>query len=182
MYTALGSDVTFIEAMPKIMLGFDAEIGKQAERILINPRNIDYVTNVLATKVTPGVPGEKPVTIELSDFKTREVVDTMEVDACLVATGRAPYTEGLNLASVNVETQRGFVRVNGGMQADGQGRRRRGGRRCIGDANGKLMLAHAASAQGIAAIECMNGRDNVLNHNSVPAACFTHPEVSSGTH
>ena len=49
---------------------------------------------------------------------------------------------------------------------------------CIGDANGKLMLAHAASAQGIAAIECMNGRDNVLNHNSVPAACFTHPEVS----
>ena len=65
VYTALGSDVTFIEAMPKIMPGFDAEIGKQAERILINPRNIDYVTNVLATKVTPGVPGEKPVTIEL---------------------------------------------------------------------------------------------------------------------
>jgi dihydrolipoamide dehydrogenase len=49
---------------------------------------------------------------------------------------------------------------------------------CIGDANGKMMLAHAASAQGIAAIECMQGRDNVLNHNSVPAACFTHPEVS----
>ena len=49
---------------------------------------------------------------------------------------------------------------------------------CIGDANGKMMLAHAASAQGISAIECMNGRDKVLNHNSVPAACFTHPEVS----
>ena len=49
---------------------------------------------------------------------------------------------------------------------------------CIGDANGKMMLAHAASAQGIAAIECMVGRDRVLNHMSVPAACFTHPEVS----
>jgi hypothetical protein len=49
---------------------------------------------------------------------------------------------------------------------------------CIGDANGKMMLAHAASAQGIAAIECMQGREQVLNHNSVPAACFTHPEVS----
>ena len=48
---------------------------------------------------------------------------------------------------------------------------------CIGDANGKMMLAHAASAQGIAAIECMQGREQVLNHNSVPAACFTHPEV-----
>lgn len=49
---------------------------------------------------------------------------------------------------------------------------------CIGDANGKLMLAHAASAQGICAVECMAGRQKVLNHNSVPAACFTHPEVS----
>merc|ERR1719454_1202052 len=42
VYTALGSDVTFIEAMPKIMPGFDGEIAKQAERILINPRNIDH--------------------------------------------------------------------------------------------------------------------------------------------
>ena len=178
VYTALGSDVTFIEAMPKIMPGFDAEIGKQAERILITPRNIDYVTNVLATKVTPGIPGEKPVTIELSDFKTREVVDTMEVDACLVATGRAPYTEGLNLASINVETQRGFVPVNERMQVTDKDGNVVEGVWCIGDANGKMMLAHAASAQGIAAIECMQGRDNVLNHNSVPAACFTHPEVS----
>ena len=50
---------------------------------------------------------------------------------------------------------------------------------CIGDANGKMMLAHAASAQGIAAIECMCGRDKVLNHNSVPAACFTHRRCPS---
>jgi hypothetical protein len=49
---------------------------------------------------------------------------------------------------------------------------------CIGDANGKYMLAHAASAQGISAIENMLGRPHVLNHLSVPAACFTHPEVS----
>lgn len=42
---------------------------------------------------------------------------------------------------------------------------------------GKLMLAHAASAQGISVVETMCGRDNVLNHLSVPAACFTHPEV-----
>ncbi len=48
---------------------------------------------------------------------------------------------------------------------------------CIGDANGKLMLAHAASAQGISAVETMVGREHVLNHLSVPAACFTHPEA-----
>lgn len=45
-------------------------------------------------------------------------------------------------------------------------------------AAGKYMLAHAASAQGISAVENMCGREHVLNHNSVPAACFTHPEVS----
>ena len=41
----------------------------------------------------PGEPGVRPVKIELTDFKTKEVVDTLEVDACLVATGRAPYTQ-----------------------------------------------------------------------------------------
>ncbi|KAJ6357080.1 hypothetical protein OIU78_005045 [Salix suchowensis] len=49
---------------------------------------------------------------------------------------------------------------------------------CIGDANGKMMLAHAASAQGISVVEQLTGRDHVLNHLSIPAACFTHPEIS----
>jgi dihydrolipoamide dehydrogenase len=49
---------------------------------------------------------------------------------------------------------------------------------CIGDANGKMMLAHAASAQGISAVENALGRPHVVNHNNVPAACFTHPEIS----
>lgn len=60
-------------------------------------RNVQGVregpVGVLATKVTPGVPGVKPVVVELTDFKTKEVVDTLEVDAVLVATGRAPYTQ-----------------------------------------------------------------------------------------
>ena len=53
VYTALGSDVSFIEAVDKIMPGFDGEIAKLAERMLITPRNIDYRTGVLATKVRP---------------------------------------------------------------------------------------------------------------------------------
>nr|GMD40596.1 dihydrolipoyl dehydrogenase 2, chloroplastic-like [Ipomoea batatas] len=84
------------------MPGFDPEIGKLAQRILINPRNIDYHTGVFASKITPAKDG-KPVTIELIDAKTKEPKDTLEV----------PHLY------------------------------------CIGDANGKMMLAHAASAQGI---------------------------------
>ncbi|XP_057958590.1 dihydrolipoyl dehydrogenase 2, chloroplastic-like isoform X1 [Malania oleifera] len=49
---------------------------------------------------------------------------------------------------------------------------------CIGDANGKMMLAHAASAQRISVVEQVSGKDHVLNHLSIPAACFTHPEIS----
>jgi dihydrolipoamide dehydrogenase len=82
------------QAMDKLMPGFDTEIARMAQRLLIQGRPIDYHTGVIATKVTPGVPGVKPVTIELTDFKTKKVVETLEVDACMVATGRAPYTNG----------------------------------------------------------------------------------------
>merc|ERR1719502_838425 len=49
---------------------------------------------------------------------------------------------------------------------------------CIGDANGKFMLAHAASAQGISAVENIVGRRHVVDHDMIPAACFTHPEIA----
>lgn len=87
VYTALGSEVTFIEAMDNLMPTFDREIAKLAQRLLINPRKIDYQTGVIATKITPGIPGVKPVVIELADFKTKEPRESLEVDAVLVATG-----------------------------------------------------------------------------------------------
>merc|ERR1712124_225648 len=49
---------------------------------------------------------------------------------------------------------------------------------CIGDANGKMMPAHAASTQGISAVENMCGREHVVDHDTIPAACFTHPEIA----
>jgi hypothetical protein len=180
--------VTFIEAMPNIMPGFDKEIARMAQRLLINGRPIDYHTNVLATKVTPGVPGEapanppctgapglaallhqaccrwppvaasldgthmpsaasippqrspagnpscqpthpnppppaagvKPVLIELTDFKTKEMVDTLEVDAVLVATGRAPFTQVRAPRRPSVDQGRG---KGGGRGGRGGGER-----------------------------------------------------------
>ncbi|KAL9240255.1 hypothetical protein vseg_014497 [Gypsophila vaccaria] len=177
VYTALGSEVTFIEALDQLMPGFDPEIAKLAQRVLINPRKIDYHTGVFATKITPAKDG-KPVTIELTDAKTKEVKDTLEVDAALIATGRAPYTEGLGLENISVETQRGFIPVDERMRVIDSNGKLVPNLYCIGDANGKMMLAHAASAQGISVVEQVTGRDHVLNHLSVPAACFTHPEIS----
>ncbi|XP_037491992.1 dihydrolipoyl dehydrogenase 2, chloroplastic isoform X2 [Jatropha curcas] len=177
VYTALGSEVTFIEALDQLMPGFDPEIGKLAQRVLINPRKIDYHTGVFASKITPAKDG-KPVTIELIDAKTKELKDTLEVDAALIATGRAPFTNGLGLENINVVTQRGFVPVDERMRVIDADGNLVPHLYCIGDANGKMMLAHAASAQGISVVEQVTGRDHVLNHLSIPAACFTHPEIS----
>jgi dihydrolipoamide dehydrogenase len=71
VYTALGSEVTFIEALPMLMPTFDREIAKQAERMLIRDRAIDYRLGVFAAEVTPGIPGVKPVTIKMIDANTK---------------------------------------------------------------------------------------------------------------
>ncbi|KAG8462545.1 hypothetical protein KFE25_010370 [Diacronema lutheri] len=179
VYTALGSEVTFIEALDRIMPTFDQQIAQVAQRILVRPRAIDSRTGVFAAKVTPGVRGEKPVRIEMIDAKTKELAEVLEVDACMVATGRVPYTQSLALDAVGVETERGFVQTNEMMQV----LTKPGGQvvpnlYCIGDANGKMMLAHAASAQGISAVENIAGTVHKVNHEAIPAACFTHPEIA----
>jgi len=178
VYTALGSEVTFIEALPRVMAGFDKQIAQMAERLLIRPRPIDYYTGVFAAEVIPGEPGVKPVTIKMIDANTKEHTETIEVDACMVCTGRAPFSEGLGLDDINVQVNRGFVQVDEKMRALDTDGNVIDGLYCIGDLNGKMMLAHAASAQGISAVENMCGDEHVLNHDAIPAACFTHPEIA----
>ncbi|MDJ0843703.1 dihydrolipoyl dehydrogenase [Crocosphaera sp.] len=173
IYTALGCEVTMIEALDTLMPGFDPEISKLAERTLIKARDIETYAGVFATKVTPGA----PVTIELTDAKSKEVIDVLEVDACLVATGRIPATKNLGLENLGVETNRGFIPVNDKMEVlrDGEPVPHLW---AVGDANGKMMLAHAASGQGVIAVENMCGRATTIDYRSIPAAAFTHPEIS----
>ena len=174
IYTALGCEITMIEALDNLMPGFDPDIAKLAQRVLIAPRDIETHVGVLAQKVTPG----SPVVIELADMKTKKVIEVLEVDACLVATGRIPATKDLGLETVGVEPdRRGFITVNDKMAVlvndqpvDNLW--------AIGDATGKMMLAHAASAQGITAVENICGRSREVDYRSIPAAAFTHPEIS----
>lgn len=174
VYTALGSEITMIEALDQLMPTFDPDIAKLATRILITPRDIETHVGVFATKVIPG----SPVVIELTNPKTKEVVDVLEVDACLVATGRIPATQNLGLEAVGAATdRRGFIPVNDTMAVLSAGEPVPH-LWAIGDATGQMMLAHAASAQGIAAVENMCGRHRTVDYRSIPAAAFTHPEIS----
>ena len=99
----------------------------------------------------------------------------------MVATGRVPNTNDMGLEDAGITTQRGFVNVNEKMEVMSSFEDDATvipNVYCIGDANGKMMLAHAASAQGISAIENIVGREHVVDHDAIPAACFTHPEIS----
>jgi len=173
VYTALGCEITLIEALDQLMPGFDPDIAKLAQRVLITPRDIETRVGMLAKRVIPGT----PVVIELADAKTKEVVEVLEVDACLIATGRIPYTKNLGLESVEVAVdRRGFIPIDDYMAV------LNGGEVvphlwAIGDATGKMMLAHTASAQGVAAVESICGRPRSVDYHSVPAAAFTHPEI-----
>jgi dihydrolipoamide dehydrogenase len=174
VYTALGCEITMIEALDELMPGFDPEIAKIAKRVLIDSRPIETYTGVFATKVTPG----SPVVIELTDAKTKEIVEILEVDACLVATGRIPATKNLGLESVGLATdRRGFIDVDDRMAVlkDGQPVPHLW---AVGDATGKMMLAHAASGQGVIAVENICGREKTVDYRCIPAAAFTHPEIS----
>ncbi|MGI0490729.1 dihydrolipoyl dehydrogenase [Alkalinema pantanalense CENA528] len=174
VYSALGCEITLIEGLDQLMPTFDPDIAKVAQRTLVQARDIETRTGVFAKSVTPG----SPVTIELMDAKTKEVVEVLEVDACLIATGRVPATKDMGLENLGIELQRpGFIPVDDYLAVvkDGQAIPHLW---AIGDATGKMMLAHTASAQGMAVVETICGRPRTVNYNAIPAAAFTHPEVS----
>ena len=174
VYTALGCEVTMIEALDRVMPTFDPDIAKIAARKLIEGRDIDARSGVLAKSIQPG----SPVQIELVDMQTREPVETLEVDAVLVATGRVPSSKHLNLESVGVETNRGFIPVDDSMRVLVNGAPQPN-LWAVGDVTGKLMLAHTAAAQGSVAVDNILGHPRQIDYRSIPAATFTHPEISS---
>ena len=178
VYTALGCEVTMIEALDRVMPTFDPDIAKIAARNLIDGRDIDARSGVLAKRVIPGC----PVRIELVDMQTREPVETLEVDAVLVATGRVPVSRDLNLASVGVTTQRGFIPVDDSLRVLASaepGAEPVPHLWAVGDVTGKMMLAHTAAAQGTVAVDNILGHPRTIDYRSIPAATFTHPEISS---
>ena len=174
VYTALGCEVTMIEALENIMPTFDPDITKIAKKNLIQSRDIDTKSNVFATKITPGC----PVKIELTDANTKEIVENLEVDGVLVATGRSPNSQDLNLESVGIETLKGFIPIDDQMRVI-NGEKIIPNVWAVGDITGKLMLAHTAAAQGTIAVNNICGEQIEINYRSIPAATFTHPEISS---
>jgi dihydrolipoamide dehydrogenase len=157
-----GVDVTVVEMLDGLLPGMERQLGTALEQAFTK-RGIKVLTSV---KVEALKTQGNSVTASISGQP--ELV----VDKVLVAIGRRPNTQDLGLETIGLDTDRGFIRVNDRMQTSVAGVY------CIGDANGRCLLAHAASAHGVTAVEDAlgHGKDLTL---PVPGAVYTFPEVGA---
>ncbi|MCY3019197.1 MAG: dihydrolipoyl dehydrogenase [Planctomycetota bacterium] len=158
----LGVQVTVVEMLPKLLPLLDGQIADALEKILAK-RGIKCFTNTRVNELAPVPGGVKAV------FSNGQSVT---VEKVLVATGRKANTADLGLESVGLTTDRGFIRVNDRMETPVKGHY------CIGDANGRCLLAHAASAHGVVAVENALGHARAFNA-PVPNCVYTFPEIGT---
>ncbi len=164
IFNAMGSKVTVIEFMKQILPPFDSDIAKRLKQNL-SKKGIEILTSAGVKKIEKNDQGEVVTTYE-SKGKISEVISS----DILMAVGRAPRMDGLNLDAVGVEyTQRGIV-VNDNMQTNIENIY------AIGDVNARMMLAHVATYQGLRALNAIEGKTDEIDFSIVPSAVFTQPE------
>ena len=164
-FAAVGSQVTVIEMLPRLVMAEDEEISSALEREMKKQK----VALHLGTKVEDRRDNsDGSITLTLSGGKT------VDVDTVLLATGRRPWSEGLGLDTVGISrADRGKIAVNDRLQTSVANIY------AIGDVTDIKQLAHFASAQGKAAAELIAGHPAQTNWRAVPAATFTSPEIAS---
>ncbi|WP_319523212.1 dihydrolipoyl dehydrogenase [uncultured Desulfosarcina sp.] len=168
VWNRLGSKVTVIEMLPKIATTLDGQVGRTLDRIL-KRQGLEFKLNTKVAKAT--VARGKVRTVLESGDNTEE----MSFDRLLVSIGRRPLTRGLGLEALGVETDP----KTGQILVDETYRTSVDGIYAIGDLVPGPMLAHKASAEGTAAVECMAGRAGEVNYDTIPAVVYTWPEVAS---
>lgn len=162
MMAALGVDVTVVEMLPQILPNMDKQIAEALTKIFTK-RGIKVHVGVKIEKLALAGAAAKAM---LADGQS------IDADRVLVATGRRAATADAGLESIGLTTDRGFIRVNDKMETSVKGYY------CIGDANGRCLLAHAASAHGIVAVKNALGYDQTFDA-PVPSAVYTFPEIAA---
>lgn len=164
VWRRLGSKVTVLEYLPRILPGTDTQIAREAQKIFER----QGLTFQLDTKVSSVSSNGTTCTIEM------EGRDPLTCDRVLVSVGRRPCTDNLGLETVGVETdRRGFILVNSSYQTTTPGIF------AIGDVIGGAMLAHKAEEEGIACVERLATGHSHINYQTIPAVIYTAPEIAS---
>ena len=167
VWRRLGAEVTVIEYLDQILPGMDMEVRKTAARIF-KKQGMKFE---LGRKVTAVDGKGKTVKIESEAAKGGKE-KSFEADVVLVAIGRKPYTEGLGLETVGVETtDRGVIKTDHWKAADGI--------YAIGDVIEGPMLAHKAEEEGVAVAETIAGQSGHVNYSVIPGVVYTFPEIAN---
>jgi dihydrolipoamide dehydrogenase len=169
-YHAVGTQVTIVEAMPHLLPVEDAEIAAVVERSF-KKSGIEVLTGARVGGVDTSGTGVR-VAITDSAGQAR----TLEGDACLLAVGVRGNSEGLGLEALGVKIERGFIQVDPKTYQTGMK-----GLYAFGDVIGGAMLAHKASAEGIACVEGIAGKGGhgAVDYTSIPGCTYCRPEVAS---
>jgi dihydrolipoamide dehydrogenase len=168
VWRRLGSEVTVVEYLDRILPGMDEEVAKQAQR-LFTKQGFTFELGMKVTKVDTKKSGAT-VTIEPAKGGEAKQIDA---DIVLVAIGRRPYTEGLGLEAAGVTLDRGRVVIDSHFRSTGAGIY------AIGDVVRGPMLAHKAEDEGVAVAEIIAGKAGHVNYDVIPGVVYTVPEIAS---
>jgi dihydrolipoamide dehydrogenase len=169
VWRRLGSQVTVVEFLDRILPGLDNEVGRQSQRLLEK----QGLVFKLGSKVT-GVDSSGATLKARIELAKGGMAETIEADVVLVAIGRVPYTEGLGLDEAGVkEDNRGRVIVDAHFSTNVKGIY------AIGDVIAGPMLAHKAEDEGMAVAEILAGQAGDVNYDVIPNVVYTFPEIAS---
>lgn len=169
VYGRLGSKVTVVEFMDRIIPGMDGALSKELQRVLKKNLSFEFL---FKHKVTGVKAGAKDVTVSALNAKD----ETVEIkgDYCLVAVGRKPYTDSLGLDKIGVKVDnRGRIETDEHLKTNVEGIY------AIGDVIKGAMLAHKAEEEGIYVAEQLAGQKPHINYNLIPGVVYTWPEVAA---
>ncbi|MGD9761665.1 MAG: dihydrolipoyl dehydrogenase [Candidatus Izemoplasmatales bacterium] len=160
IFNAFGSKVTIIEREKDILLNVDDEI-REAMLKIMKKAQVNILTESSVIKVL-----ENEVTYKTSNGETK----TISSEKILLSVGMKANTNSFK--SLNLNMEKHFVSINDQMQTSIDNVY------AIGDVNGKMMLAHVASHQGLIAIEHILGESKKINYNQIPSAIYSFPEIA----
>ena len=166
VWSRLGSEVTVLEFLPRIALGFDLELSNLLQRALTS----QGMTFHLETKMK-GVEVKGGKVVATATKGTEEL--QFEADKVLVSVGRRPFSEGVGAEKVGVEfDDRKRIKVDEHFRTNVEGIY------AIGDVIPGPMLAHKAEDEGIACVEVIAGKAGHVNYDAIPGIIYTNPELA----
>ena len=167
VYARIGSKVTIVEFLDSLIPTMDGTMGKELLKVT-KKLGMDFF---LGHKVTSLENKGKEVLLkaEAKDGKTIE----LKGDYCLVSIGRRPYTDGLGLDKVGVQTEKGQIKVDEHLRTNVDNIY------AIGDVVRGAMLAHKAEEEGVFVAERLAGQKPHINYLLIPGVVYTWPEVAS---